>query len=388
MSTAHSAQRTAHGTASGHPVPAIFTMVVWGESYATLFLEVALRALLDPTNLPAARGRSEFLLLTDNETLPQIARHPRIQQLRSVMPVKIERFRAEGDLYAQRYGLQAALHRKCMQTAIPRNAACVFLGPDSTYGQHFVPNLLARLDVGHDAVIGVAMRAAAEPMVPCLTISPGAPTADHLYTLAHANLHPLWLASYWRAPRFTRMPYTILWGDTETRRHGDTETLTASPSQPVTASLVARSFALMPYAVVPTEAMLEGDGVIDSILPSLVANPYYAHDWSEFPACGVEYLFCWYPPFGPGPADPREVAAWAQGAMDPRQHVNLRHIWRYPGGDGNPGLTAESDEVVQQIVSAMADGTHETDATNGTGPSESHASPMSHTSHALSEAAA
>jgi hypothetical protein len=316
---------------SNQKMSVCFNLVVWGEAYANLFLDIALKALLDDTNLPAIRDRAEFRIFTDGHTEQQIMAHDRFRKLRATLPVRVDLFTTEGNKYDGRYSIQAQLHKACLVDSLERNMAVSFVSPDATYGKHYCHNLIAKLDEGYSAVLGVAMRSAAEPMLPLLTAIDGAPTSEQLFHLAFKNMHPLWVASNWNSPMFSRLPYTMLWTNDN--------------------QMIARSFSLHPMMVVPTQEMLEAGSVVDCALPAMCTRPYVALDWAEFPSAGVEFLFCWYPPFSFSRADARTVAQWSKTATDERQIHHLRHVFQYRiGGDLSQDLVKESDAVVEQIL--------------------------------------
>jgi len=308
-----------------------FNMLVWGEAYANLFLDVALKSLLDETNLPAIRDRAELLIVTDKETEQLIIADGNYHRLRATLPVRICIFTAEGNKYNSRYPIQAQLHKLCIADALKNNTAMSFMSPDATYGKGYCQHLLAKLDEGYSAVLGVPMRSAAEPMIPLLTALDGAPTAEQLFHWAFRNMHPLWVASHWHSPMFSRIPYTMLWTNDN--------------------QMIARSFSLHPLLLVPSEEMHETGAVVDSVLPTMCTHPYMAFDWAEFPSAGVEFLFCWYPPFSFSRANARTVAEWSKTAMDKRQLANLNHVFHYRIGRESPqDLIRQSDEVITQIL--------------------------------------
>lgn len=308
-----------------------FNMLVWGEAYANLLLDVALKSLLDETNLPAIRDRADFLVVTDKETEQIILAHDNYHCLRATLPVRIANFTAEGNKYNARYEIQAHLHRECIADALKNDTAMSFLAPDATYGKGFCQGLLAKLDEGYSAVLGLPMRSAAEPMIPILLGLEGAPTAEQLFQLAYANLHPHWVASNWDAPMFTRLPYTMLWTNST--------------------QIVARSFSISPHVVVPTEEMLAAGGVVDCGLPSMCKNAYVALNWAEFPMAAVEFLACWYPPFSSSRSSTQRVAEWSRRATVEGQERNLAYVLQYRMGEEMSDLLLEeSNVVIRQIM--------------------------------------
>ncbi len=308
--------------------------LVYGERYARLLLDCWLPAVLDPSNLPAVKSDARLEVYTDQPTAEIIKAHPNWQ--REGVPADLHVLPIPTDAYQARYSLQAVCFHRSLHRAHAEGRALWFSTADTIYGKGVIPGVLAKMDAGHDAVIGVTMRGTAEPMADRLKDVNRACTASELYKGCRHFLHPLWLASNWNAPDFSHIPYTLLWSDRE--------------------QIIARSVTMTPIAFVPNPAMLTlPPQTPDMMVDPYVQSPYFAYDWSEFPIIELQYLDSFWPPFSPGPASAETFKAWAKGAS-PFGTANLRHAFHYydveakPSVERTQALRAQSDAVVETLL--------------------------------------
>lgn len=264
--------------------------------YPDLWLVNQLKSLCDASNLPALQAQYdvEYALFTDEPTLSHLTKHPNFTQLTRWCPVNtvLLQWPADADQFASRYGLLAQMLRAVIPEAIEKNAILSTWVADLVVAKGALPKILGHIERGHDAVFMVPIRAAADSANAALAALPGAPTDLELFEIAYRNLHHLWVASQWNAPQFTRMPYSMLWNSYS--------------------GLVAHNLGVTPIAFRPNERMRNVQGGIDSDLPSMCANPYWATDWTDAPVAGIEPLSNGhYPPFQQGAASIEGVVSWA-----------------------------------------------------------------------------
>ncbi len=71
--------------------PYVLATLCYGQSYANLFLNNLLKSVLDESNLPALAPdyEMEYLIYTDEETLPSIAQHPNFARLNRIAKVDV-----------------------------------------------------------------------------------------------------------------------------------------------------------------------------------------------------------------------------------------------------------------------------------------------------------
>jgi hypothetical protein len=288
----------------------------YGQLYPSLFLENQLKSLLDPTNLPALKKAGydlEYCIFTDDETLQTISRHPNFMALGGIADVHIVKLNwpPDSDRFASRYGLLIDMFHKVLPVAIEKDAWLSVWVADLVFAKHSLPKMLGHLERGHDAVLNVPIRSAADSVNPLLKRLPGAPDELALFEMAYQNLHHLWVASHWDAPMFSKFPYSMLWNSGT--------------------GLLAHHFGITPIVFKPSEALKEVEGVIDADVPSFFKNAYWCTDWTDAAVAGVEPLSNGhYPPFLQHHAEEQWVADWALKGTQPCQKDNLDRAMYYP----------------------------------------------------------
>lgn len=294
-----------------------FTMcnLVYGQLYPDLWLENQLKSLCDPTNLPALREKYdlEYVLVTDEETLQHITRHPNFMRLTQCCTVPVIKLTwpPDSDRFGSRYGMLVQMFQQVLPEVLAKNSWFGCWVADLVFAQHSLPKMLARLEQGHDAVFNVPIRSAADSVNPLLQRLPGAPTDLELFEMAYHNIHHLWVASQWDAPLFSKFPYSMLWNSGT--------------------GLVSHHFGITPIVFKPTPEMKAVRGGIDSDMPAFFKNPFWAEDWIDAAVAGVEPLSNGhYPPFLQQPSSVEYVARWALKATHPNQKEYLHRELYYP----------------------------------------------------------
>ena len=262
----------------------IITNVVYGETYADIFLNQHLKSLLDESNIPQMNGEITYVIFTDDETKPLLEKHVNMKRLLSLCEVEIRDFtwRPDVNRFGLRYNVLINTFIQSVKLALERDSLLCAWVADLVFAQNFLPKVMDRMSDGHDAVFVLPARSAAEAIKPYLDKMQGAIPADELWNLCYKNLHPLWVACHWDTPQFTSRPFTLLWNSTR--------------------GLLARSYSITPIIFKPTQEMLDVKAVIDVDVPGLCKNPYWCEDWDEAPVIGVEPICCYYPPFDNKPA--------------------------------------------------------------------------------------
>ena len=290
--------------------------------YPMLWLENQLKSLCDPTNLPALREKYDvdYVILSDEATIPAIVRHPNFLQLSKYATPEFIRlgWPADAQKFENRYVLLTQMLQTVIPVALEQNAIVSAIVADLVFAQGSIPRILGHMERGHDAVFNVPIRGAADE-----------------------HMHPLWVAADWNARRFSKFPYSMIW---------DSGT-----------GLVGHNFGVTPIAFRPNEAMRDVQGGIDSGLPALCQNPYWATDWTDAAVAGIEPLSNGhYPPW----ALPHEqssvetVVKWAQKATIPAQDSYLNQALYYPDRVtfANNALAADAENIsadLQRRLSAV-----------------------------------
>lgn len=312
----------------------VMANLVYGQFYPELWLENQLKSLLDPTNLPAVKEKynTEYVLITDDETLLRISRHQNFIKLGQLCELHIMKMQwpPDADRFASRYNLLVDLLKHTMPVALEKNAIYSAWVADLVFAKHALPRILKPFESGHDAVFMVPIRGAADSANPLLAQLSGAPTDLELFEIAYRNLHHLWVASHWESPLFTKMPYSMLWNSGT--------------------GLLAHNFGVTPIAFKPNAEMLTVQGGIDSDLPKFCKHPYWATDWTETPVAGIELLSNGhYPPFAHGKPDPERITDWAVRGTLPNQTDHLEKPLYYPSKKVFNSQIIANDARVQMI---------------------------------------
>ncbi len=304
----------------------VLATLCYGPNYANLFLNNLLKSVLDPTNLPdvVKDYDVEYVIYTDEETLPTIAQHANFSRLNHVLgkrPDGSPRVDVHTlawptemgpDKYAHRYGAQIQTMSEACKIALDKKAYLSYWSCDMVVAQGFFRKILAPMEKGHGAVLGLPLRACAESLRKYLDPHDGAFEAAKLFELSYANMHPIFCASHWEAAQFNKLPFTLLWNTGK--------------------GLIGHSFSSTPHILVPNERMIKSDRVMDAEIPELCENPYWATDWTDAPIVGVEPLACYYPPFGNFRASEAQVTEFAKG-LPKGQWKYLNTQYYYPNYD-------------------------------------------------------
>lgn len=318
--------------------------LVYGHLFPELWCNNHLKSLLDSTNLPALKEKYklEYALITDDQTLMQISRHPNFMQLSAIAEIHIIKMSwpPDSDQFNSRYGLLADMLKQMMEVALTKEqetGQMPWMGcwvADLVFAKHSLPKMLKRLEAGHEAVFNVPIRSAADSINHILAALPGAPTDLELFEMAYRNLHHLWAHSHWDSPLFSKFPYSMLWNSGT--------------------GLVTHNFGITPIVFKPNAEMKAVSGGIDSDLPSFCKNPYWATDWLDAAVAGVEPLSNGHwPPF----QNPHQgssvgwVADWARKNTTPKQAEYLDKALYYPCKSvfNNAGIAAVAQDKAEQI---------------------------------------
>lgn len=140
------------------PAGYIFIVSVWGDGYVDLFLNVSMRSLFSPRNLPVIKGRTgcSFLIYTKSEFLESIKNSKIIKKSEEIMPVSI--IAMDCDI-TNPYIAMSEGHRYGLMEANLLNAAAVFLFPDHIYADGYIESLLRWSQDGYKIVTAVFLRA-------------------------------------------------------------------------------------------------------------------------------------------------------------------------------------------------------------------------------------
>jgi hypothetical protein len=262
----------------------LISNLVYGdvEVYPKIFVEHHLRSLLDLTNAPLHADRLGYMIYSDPDTHRWLKEQRAFQDLKKLMPVKVEHLtwpqNTEERRYQLRYAALASMLKQSIAFGLERDCYLSTIVADLVFAQGFFDKIFAHLDAGFDSVFMHPLRSAWEGMRKIDAFNKLEALAPmDLFQLGYENLHPLWQACHYRAPQFSKHPDTLLW---------NTGT-----------GLMARTFSVTPIAFTPYESMRDMKQVIDVGVPPLCKKPYICKDWTDAPVIGVEPIIAWWPPF-------------------------------------------------------------------------------------------
>lgn len=311
------------------------TNIVYGDTYSRLFLENHLKSVLDETNLPEVSKDYDitYNIITDAKTQPTLEAHANVKRLQSQVRVVFSPINWPDDQhFARRYEVIVQGFGHAIRAALMEGALFTPLVADYVVAKGFFPCLTKRIKEGHDAVLMLPPRCSAETASQVLSQIEGALPPLDLFKICFDHLHSLWRDSYWNTPRFTSIPFVLLWGSER--------------------GLLVRTFSLSPLIFRPTERMLRAEGVIDRELPALCENPFFATDWTDAPVVNVEPALCYLGWFGSGPANPKIVGEWAKSSLHLTQKGWPKKIFHYPNAKecGVSGTEiANSEKVLSEV---------------------------------------
>lgn len=315
----------------------LLTNIVYGAPYTDIFLNLHVRALLDETNVPLHKDRLSYFIFTDQDTLPILQNHPNMIELAKHIPLEFGVFDWDDNMdgakkFGARYNLLVNTFKISVRKALDKGTLLSPMVADLIVAKGYLTKILGHMDKGHDAVFCMPLRSAFEAMAYRLPATGAAEPLD-LCKLGYDNLHPLWVACHWNNPQFTKLPFTLLWNSGT--------------------GLLAKSFAITPIILDPTEAMEKVNHVIDVEVPSLCTNPYWATDFTDCPIIGVEPLQCYYPPFANASASIETVQAFTK-AIHPSQTKHLSVSLYYPSKEIVAIDETEANKVVENILASQS----------------------------------
>lgn len=301
----------------------------YGEPYCDIFLNLHLPSLLDETNIPAVKDRINYLVVTDKETEPKILNHNNFKKLTEMVGTGIGII-ADKSEFNSRYNILISTFKTTVEFALKNDMYVSSTACDMVFGKEYLPKILSYME-SHDAVFFVPMRTAYEPMKDLLPEA-RALSGYQLCNLAIENMHPLWTHSYWDNPLFTKLPYSMLWGNEE--------------------GLLVRSFSISPMIFKPKPEHLNTGHVLDIEIPGTMENPMWIENFVDCPVIGCEPINCFYPVFNTKKASIPNIRNWTTHLLPSQIPFLARKFW-YPKKQivmKNPSIDSDSDRLILDIL--------------------------------------
>lgn len=207
------------GSLPAEPLPFYYVIVVWGEKYVDMLLEVALPCLLAPGNLPGLPNlrESQFLIMTTPQDRARIAASPVFRSLGDIIePVFVESPWIEQDIP---YHLKAARgHQEAATWAADDHAYCVFLAPDFLLSDGALRFLVDTARSGKHAVMVPGIRVVTETILEEIRNTYSTPPGNALSIAPRAlvelclrHVHVENRRYNWDHPCFSQAPVVCTW---------------------------------------------------------------------------------------------------------------------------------------------------------------------------------
>jgi len=311
----------------------VFSNLVFGEPYTTVFLELHLKSFLASIVNARLGTESIYLIYSDGSNIQYISQHRNFQKLTQHMEVHFISIDQELN-YQSRYQAQTIQFQHSARISFERNALMHQACADVYYGIDFwsnACNIMTRMDV--DGLFGFALRTTLDSTFESL--KHGSFDNDALFDIGYSNMHPVWAFANWDSPYFTKYPYTIIW---------------SSPDQ-----IVCRAFSVPAILFKPSSAMFDASGCGDiSVLP-LCERIYVERDWHVLPALEVGMLQAFFPPFSRQRSSIEELADWARRHLPAPNFPNLFHyqVIKKRTTLVNQRLIDQSLEICRRVVTNL-----------------------------------
>lgn len=200
-------------------LPFYYVIVVWGDRYVDMLLELAIPTFLSPRNLPGLSNlkESRFLILATPADRARIENAPIFEKLRAVIePVFIDLHADAGNGTQQ---LKAAYaHRVAAEIAARNDAFCIYLCPDCLLSDGSLSFLESVARNGKKAVLVPGLRLVRESVYAELrergVLKPGIPmtfSSRELVEFGLRHLHREIERYNWDHPEFALYPHLCTW---------------------------------------------------------------------------------------------------------------------------------------------------------------------------------
>lgn len=316
----------------------LITNVVYGPLYSQFFLNYHLKSLLDESNIPLHKGRTEYVIFTDEESVGTIQAHPNYLKMKDLIPTKCAVFdwprnlSTPQDKHNARYAMLINIFQLSLEAAISNGHYLSPIVADLVFGKDYLTKVFGRLDSGFESVFCMPLRAATEAMIPIMNRYEGAMPGSELLEAGYNCLHPLWVSCHWESPQFTRLPFSLLWNEGT--------------------GLLCHSFSITPIAFLPNENMRHAQRVLDIEIPSMCTKPFWARDAIDCPVIDVGFLKSYYPPFSQEKASTEKVKEWGKKNLHLSQFGYITEPFFYPS-EKLANISVRTRTVAHNVVEEL-----------------------------------
>jgi len=198
-----------------------FAVVLWGETFRDLFLNICVPSLLAPSNIPAldtrVRAVSRFLICTTSADANAIAKHPAYDALAKLLTIEfIDIGEAPPDI--DRYHRMSQGQLVASRRIFDERAYGIFLCPDAILSDGAIAYMARRVTAGTKVILVPAIRFEQEAVLAELRakglLSTGRPlvlSSRLLAAVGLRRLHPETLRYEWASANFASFPVSCFW---------------------------------------------------------------------------------------------------------------------------------------------------------------------------------
>lgn len=196
-------------------------LVVWGEAYAQLYVDLVLPTNLSPGNLPAlsAQASVTYHIHATSTAFAIIRDSPAFSELTSTVEVEFHPIdQQQVDTRKDAYALVTMCHQRSFEIARDRSEILIYLVPDAIFADGCFAQVHEHALAGYRAVMVVGPRALKQDFLADLRLQ--RPVAGEsritldprtLVRLLIDNFHPLERALCWREDELASYPSHLFW---------------------------------------------------------------------------------------------------------------------------------------------------------------------------------
>ncbi|MHB8397158.1 MAG: hypothetical protein ACYC9S_03815 [Leptospirales bacterium] len=321
----------------------VFIASVWGSEFVDLFLNVSMRSLFSPRNLPVVKERTgcSFLIYTKSEFLESIKNSITIKKTEEIMPVFI--IAMDCDI-TNPYIAMSQGHRFGLMEANLLNAAAVFLFPDHIYADGYIESLVRWSENGYRIVTAVFLRANKEKILLKIheqfsfsTEEPITLKPRELMKLVLDNLHCINKQSFFSYTGKDFVPSNMFWNVGE---QGE---------------ILAHCYHQAPLLVFPDKKKHQFDGSIDDdLVVSIFKNApkeYIVTDSDEL--CAVDLCPMSRKMHTDLCAKYKQILSWANRYTNSWHRILFSHPIRFHFGASSEDAWLKASNTASTIVSRL-----------------------------------
>lgn len=195
-----------------------FIIVVWGDEYVDMLLQVALRCFLSPKNIPALKNRnnSKFVFVTTQDDYQKISNSKIFHTLEKHIDITFLELDMSGD--ENKYSRMTKGYNLATEFACKENACAVYLVPDCLVSDGTFLSLEKYAQEGKEVVLlpgAMVVKEKVYDHIKTMRLAADQPLSFAPRELARWGLmdilHPEFQHYNYSKDRFTTLPHMVAW---------------------------------------------------------------------------------------------------------------------------------------------------------------------------------